>query len=67
MIKWLARRTRSGIHISKGGHPTRFGGHMSSDSRRDCGQLGIDGGVLALHSEIIAVPRAPVHTDNTHA
>ena len=41
--------------------------HMSSDSRRDCGQLGSDGGVPALHSEIIAVPRAPVHTDNTHA
>jgi len=41
--------------------------HMSSDSRRDGGQLGSDGGVPALHSEIIAVPRAPVHTDNTHA
>ena len=41
--------------------------HLSSDSRRDCGQLGSDGGVPALHSEIIAVPRTPVHTDNTHA
>jgi hypothetical protein len=41
--------------------------HTSSDSRRDCGQLGSDGGVSALHSEIIAAPRAPVHTDNAHA
>ena len=29
---------------------------MSSNSRRDCGQLGSDGGVPALHAEIIAVP-----------
>ena len=39
--------------------------HLSSDSRRDCGQLGSDGGVPALHSEIIAVPRTPVQTDTT--
>jgi hypothetical protein len=39
--------------------------HLSSDSRRDCGQLGSDGGVPTLHSEIIAVPPTPVHTGNT--
>jgi hypothetical protein len=40
---------------------------MSSDSRRDCGQLGSDGGVPALHSKIIAVPPTRVHTDSTKA
>jgi hypothetical protein len=38
---------------------------MSSDRRRDCGQLGSDSGVPALHSKIIALPRTPVHTDQT--
>src|SRR4029450_13898974 len=38
---------------------------MSSDSRRDCGQLGSDGGVPALHSKIIALPGTPVHTEHT--
>jgi hypothetical protein len=35
--------------------------------RDDCGQLGSDRGVPALHSGIIAVPRTRVHSDNTHA
>jgi hypothetical protein len=39
--------------------------HMSSDSRRDRRQLGSDGGVPALHSKIIAVPRTSVHTGKT--